>query len=198
MRTSILERDQQIIEAYQSGVVMKDIAPLLGMQPKGVWKACRRLGLGIRKKHKHSDELIDGIVAAYQQGKSFGIIMGEFNLSRGQVAGILNRAGVLKDRVPKQPKIAKIRAKTTNKDRIIRPPKFKQVNFTARVAAVESLRIPFLDRKPNQCAWIDETTDPAAVTCCGHEVYGTGSWCLAHAQIVFVPYQARIREPRPR
>ncbi len=71
------------------------------------------------------------------------------------------------------------------------------IPFDLKADLVPPLNIPFLKRKLDQCAYL-YGDEPSEMTCCGHPTYGTGSWCLAHAQLVVVPFQARNREPRPR
>jgi hypothetical protein len=144
---------------------------------------------------KRPPEFIAAVIKAYNDGMSYSEIGIEFDLTRNQAAGILNRAGVLKKRT-KGRKAYPARPKRGNQ--IVAPPKFRAVPFEERVAPVEPLNIPFLDRRLDQCSLIAVVTDPADQTCCGHPTYGSTSWCRAHAQIVFQPYQARHRAPRPR
>lgn len=195
MTISISSRDQTIINAHASGLLLKDIAPLVNMTTKGVKVACRRLGLEKRPKSKYSDEFIASIIAAYKGGIPYTKIGETHNLTRGQIAGILRRAGVMEKRPAPKPKVAK--PKTNNTNRLIKEPKFRTVPFKERAAAVVPLNIPFADRKPNQCAYL-YGDDPRTMTCCGHEAYGTMSWCLDHAMIVYRPADARDRAPRPR
>lgn len=195
MTINLSPRDQTIITAHSNGVLLKDIAPLVNMTPKGVLSACRRLGLAKRAKNKYSDDFIAELITAYRSGQSYSQIGIAFGISRNKAAGILNRAGVLMGRPTRIPKPRK--PKTNNTNRFFASPRVRALPFAARAADVVPLNIPFLDRKSNQCAYL-YGDDPRTMTCCGHEAYGTGSWCLSHAMIVYRPAEARHRAPRPR
>jgi hypothetical protein len=144
---------------------------------------------------KRSAEFIAAVIKAYNDGLSYTEIGVELDLNRNQAAGILHRAGALKKRTQGRKQYP---ARPKRGNQIVAPPKFRAVPFDERVAPVEPLNIPFLDRRLDQCSWVAAVTDPADQKCCGHPTYGTTSWCRAHAQIVFQPYQARNRAPRPR
>jgi hypothetical protein len=196
MNISISSRDQTIISAHANGLLAKETAPLVNMTTKGVLSAWRRLGLEKRPKSKYSDDFVQQIVAAYHDTKSYRAINKQFpELNRNQIAGILHRAGVLRDRPGRKPKIAK--PQTAN--RLIKEPKFKKVPFKQRASAAPFLGIAFDSLSARTCRNPDPTCDdPRAMTYCGQPTYGTLPYCMACAQINYMPAQARNREPRPR
>jgi hypothetical protein len=137
----------------------------------------------LSKPSKYSEEFRLAIAEEYRGGASLAGVGIKFNLTKGQVAGMLSRAGVFVERPRRGPTVPK-KAKPARTHNFV-VPKFRRDPFKERVAPVAPLNIPFLQRKLDQCAWIEAVTDPAAQTCCGHPTYGTTSWCEGHAQIVF-------------
>jgi transposase-like protein len=183
----IAARDQAIIAAHASGMMLKDIAELVGLTPNGILSACRRLGLGKRPRSKYSVEMRDQIVADYNARMSYADIAKKHGLkTRNQVVGILHREGVLRcePRLKKPKKTAQRKTRSTLQ---LRSPKVKAAPFKERVAPVTPLNIPFLDRRADQCSYL-YGDDPKTMLCCGHETYGTTSWCLGHLQICFERY----------
>lgn len=181
---------QKIIEAKALGMSRAEIAEMLNITPKSVSRAAPVFG----RAHKYSSDLIQQIVDEYVGGDSLAIIQNKHKLTRGQIAGILNRAGGFAKRGKP---IGKKRSVPVVKVKRIYLPKIKAVPFKPRKAEVVPLNIPFLDRQKDQCAFL-YGDDPRTMTCCGQPAYGSGSWCDAHTQIVFQPYEARHRAPRPR
>jgi hypothetical protein len=196
MTISISSRDQIIINAHASGALMKDIAPLVNMTTKGVISACRRLGLAKRPKSKYSDDYVDAVIKAYRETKSYQEVHKRFpELATNKIAGIVYRAGASDPRPGRKPKTAK--PKTRN--RIIGEPKFKKVPFGKRVSSAPFLGLDISQLNSQTCRNPDPTCDdPRAMTYCGQPTYGTLPYCLACAQINYMPAQERRREPRPR
>lgn len=199
MNANVKPRNLTILESFSNGLRIAEIARLVGMSPQGVWYICKKYGQTDRekpaRKRRHSPEFIARLVNDYRAGDTFLQIAEKHGLTRNQVGGILSRAGVL-NRM-EQNRVARVTRPKQPKKEKLRVPKFNRVPFAERAAQVAPLNIPFLDRKRDQCAYL-YGDDPKTMTCCGHQTYGTTSWCLAHAQIVFTPYQARAREARPR
>jgi hypothetical protein len=144
---------------------------------------------------KYPEEFRMAVADFYRRGASLASVGIEFNLTKGQVAGMLSRAGIFKEaqrRGPAAPKKAKAK-----RQHALVIPKFNRVPFAERAAVVVPLNIPFLERNRDQCAQL-YGDDPRTMTWCGHPCYGTLPYCLAHSQINYQPPQARNRAPRPR
>lgn len=147
----------------------------------------------------HEQETLDRVCAMYAAGDSITIIGREMNLTRGQVAGILDRFNMFeKHRRPKR--AAKRQYPSRRKARIPNDPKFKPISFRARVAPVESLNLEFEQLNTGQCRYSTSGDSAGEYRFCGHpaEDRYPGSYCAAHAAIAYVSPQARNREARPR
>lgn len=147
----------------------------------------------LTKPGKYDEAFRQTVANMYRGGATLSKIEHEFNLTRGKVAGILKRAGIFAEISRRQP----AKPKPPLRGRRIHPPKFNCVPFQEQVAEVVPLHLPFPRERLDQCAFM-YGDDPSAMTCCGHPVYGTTSWCEAHLRIVSQPAQPKYREPRPR
>jgi len=146
-----------------------------------------------------TDVIIADLKARIAEGLSAAQFANLHSITRNAAIGKANRLGLhfasSSNYNTRTVRERRDRTITMRRDRKRRP--VNRIPFDVHAALAEPLRIPFLDRKLNQCARLFGDT-PDDQTCCGHPVHGTTSWCLAHAQIVFTPYQARIREARSR
>lgn len=180
MTVNTLPHAQKIIEAKALGMSRAEIAKMLNLSPHHV----SFIAPIFAHDRKHSPEFIQQVVDEFLSGDSSSIIAERHNITRSKVAGILYRA-----------KVFGKRAKTP----IVKVKRVRGPTLKPRPQPVEvvPLHIPFLDRRPDQCALL-YGDDPKSMTWCGHPTYGTTSWCEAHAKIVFAPREARNRAPRPR
>lgn len=150
---------------------------------------------GTLERFQWTDTIITDLKARIAEGLSASQFADLYSITRNAVIGKASRLGLHFSSSSNY----NTRTVRERRDRTITMQrKRRSVNripFDVPAAPVEPLHIPFLNRKLNQCAWLYGDT-PNDQTCCGHPVHGTASWCLAHAQIVFTPYQTRM-EARP-
>lgn len=199
-------RDLRIIEAYQAGVRLTDIARELKMSTKGVESARRRLGIPAREKpraSKWTDDFKARVVELYNSGASYKQIGNKLGITRNVAAGILLRAGVLKTRVTGIKRTTGLRRKWQPKKLKLPfdvPPKMKK----AKPLKLRPLPAPFLgldiySLTSQTCRNPDPMCDdPRTMTYCGQPTFGTLPYCEACAFINYRPANTRERAPRPR
>ena len=160
-------------------------------------------------------EIVDVIRRLWQDGRSSSEIAAKLgDRTRSSVMGVVNRG-----RKKEGPEVWPIRAKTPKEASEIahkasslkrkatpkKPKKPKKRGFILNNPSKPHFRtepqkpkfIPsigqtvlFMERKPNQCAWIDgepKKVDPDYLWCCGRPVKGEGSYCQHHYAIVYKP-----------
>lgn len=198
MNTDISPRSQQVIEARAVAKNATEFARMLNICNKTVWKYYARYNIepfphGGHQKHPRADEVCE----LFKAGKAMSAIAAELGLTRGSVAGILGRAGMFKQRAPRQKKAT--RPKITQWARVTVRPKVRAQPFRERIPPAPFLGVPLLERKFNQCAYPDPTNfDPRNALYCGQPTSGTLPYCEACMAVMYRPAEARERAPRPR
>jgi hypothetical protein len=191
-------KEYRVVEAYSAAKSAAEFAQLLGVTQKTAWHWRNRLNLAPiphsgRIRHKHADQVCELFTA----GKQLTEIATELGMTRGQVAGIVNRAGLFK----KREKVARPRgpSKKHLPDRLITRPKFRKETFRRNISAAPFLGVPLLERKFDQCAYPDpHNFDPREPKYCGQPVFESKRYCEACCSVMYQPPQARTRNPRPR
>lgn len=201
-------RDLRIIEAYQAGATIKDIARELGMSTKGVESARRRLGIPAREKpraSKWTDDFRARVIELYKSGASYTQIGIELGITRNVACGILFRAGVLKTRELGLKRATGLRSKGQVKKLKLKlpfdiPPRMKKAKpLKPRPLPAEFLGIDIFALTSKTCRNPNPMCDdPRAMTYCGQPVFGTLPYCEACAFINYRPANTRERQPRPR
>lgn len=150
----------------------------------------------LSKASKYPEAFRLAVAEAYRSGKSLKDVGMQFDMSKGQVAGILSRAGIFKEvtrRVPAAPK----KPKPIRYHALVLP-KFKSQPFRERVPPAPFLGVSLTDRKPGQCAFPKaQDFDPRTPLYCGQPT-SSGPYCPACASVMYQAPQARNRNPRPR
>lgn len=198
MNANISLKDLKTIEAYSAAKTAAEFQKLLGVSQKTAWHRREKLGLAPlphsgRVRHPRADEACE----LFKAGKQLTEIAAELGMTRGSVAGIVNRAGLFKQRV----KVAKPRgpSKKHSPDRLITRPKFRKESFRRNISAAPFLGVSLLDRAFGQCAYPDPLNfDPREPKYCGQPVFESERYCEACCSVMYRPADARERAPRPR
>lgn len=151
----------------------------------------------LSKPSKYPEAFRLAVAEAYRSGASLKDVGMKFDMSKGQVAGILSRAGIFKEitrRVPAAPK----KPRPERYHRLVLP-KFKSQPFRERVPPAPFLGVSLKDRVDGQqCSFPKpQDFDPRNPRYCGQPTNGK-TYCPACMSILYVPPQARNRNPRPR
>jgi hypothetical protein len=198
MNANVSPKDLKTIEAYNAAKTAAEFQKLLGVTQKTAWHRREKLGLAPlphsgRVRHPRADQVCE----MFSAGKQLTEIAAELGMTRGSVAGIVNRAGLFKKRLKVETRLGPSRK--ANPDRIIAKPKFRTEAFRKRVSAAPFLGFRLDELTATTCRNPDPKCDtPSLQTYCGQPVYGAFPYCLACAQINYAPPQARNRDPRPR
>lgn len=200
MNANVSPRDQEIIEAYSVAKSAGEFARLLGVSIKTTQNYRYRLNLTAlphtgRIPHPRNPEACE----MFKSGKTMTEIALALDMSRGQVAGIIGRAGLFKKRVLGQKRSTKPKIKQTNTNGIILRPKFRTEPFKVKISPAPFLGVSLMDRKFGQCAYPDpHNFDKHNPKFCGQPTSGDRPYCPACAQIMYQPPQSRHYAPRPR
>ena len=196
MRTALADRRPvEFAEARAKATSRAEMARLLGVALNTVDSGLTRYKLPkFGRFCVHADDFKQRVIAAALSGKSYDAIAKEFDVTRGQVAGFLHRAGVKIARFVKPKKEKVVRNLGT---RITTSIELSPVPFEPRVAPVEPLNILLLDLEWHQCRhpYGDE---PATMTFCGHTAQPGQPYCAAHCAINYRTPEDRTRASRPR
>lgn len=193
-----LSRDQRVIEAYSAAKNNAEFIRLLGVSSKTAWHYRTQLKLDpLPHAGRITHPLADAVREMFLAGKQLTVISEELKMTRGSVAGIVNRSGLFKKRLRVETRRGPTRK--ANPDRIIVRPKFRTEAFRKRVSAAPFLGVRIDQLNATTCRNPDPKCDtPSLQTYCGQPVHGALPYCLACAQINYAPPQARNRDPRPR
>lgn len=97
------ERDQAILQLYGEGVLIKDIAVLVGMAANSVGMVLRRLGVERpakpQKRWFGKEDPTQRIIALWKEGLCASQIAERIGESRGVVGGVLMRSGIRKGQI---------------------------------------------------------------------------------------------------
>ncbi len=92
------DRDQAVLKLYQQGLMLKDIAPQVGLSANYVGVILKRLGVERPSKpQKSSFRASNGeVVAGWEKGLSVSAIAERLGMSAANVSRILRDAGIKK------------------------------------------------------------------------------------------------------
>ena len=143
---------------------------------------------------------VEGIVAAYNEGKSFAVISGEFGISRSAVAGTIYRARargeVIGKRASKMP-VVEVRPK--KRPVAAKPaPQPQAARIIQLFDGYEPKRIPFLDIANGQCRWPMWGTETpfSDKVYCGADADTGKPYCAHCDQIAYNPQYTKVVDGR--
>lgn len=194
MNVQLSPRTVQVINARAVCTSRKQMATMLNMTVESVSKTVSRLGLpGFGHRTVHKGTRVEQQVREFwEENASAKSIAADLNLTRGQVAGILNRAGLFGKRQPKKAATPRRRRSAQTN---IKGPKCNPIKFKPRAVSVDPLHISFASLNADSCRY---PYGDGPFTFCGHVRFAGSSYCESHSFLCEQVPTPHVRAHLPR
>lgn len=201
MNANLSPRDQQIINAHAIAQTWPEFERIVSLKHTQAYYHLKRLGLPLFHPRSNKPDLTarnKEICERYEAGATVTEVAVAMGLTRGQAAGVIERAGLFGTKL--QPRRAQgVPRSKAQKPQKPQPKARNQSVFSAVALSAPRLNLTLDDLTSTTCRNPDpECDNPRDQTYCGQPVFGSLPYCAACARINYMPPQARDREPRPR